>query len=92
MQKLINVLAIASGVVSIAVVGSVGYVYINKDAILESVKEQAMEAVMGNLGGGLGGAVGGGLVPQLPTGANDLAPSAPDQASAVPGLPTMPSF
>ena len=93
MQKIINVLAIASGVVSIAVVGSVGYVYVNKDAILASVKEQAMEAVMGNLGGGLGGAIGGGLTPKLPTGANDIAPNK-DSASASAGVGalTIPSF
>ncbi len=86
MQKIINVLALASGVVSLAVVGSVGYVYVNKDAIIDSVKTQALEAVMGGMGtGALGGA---GLTPSLPTGANDLAPSAPDQASAGPSLPS----
>ena len=89
MQKVVNIIAIASGVVSIAVVGSVGYVYINKDAIIDSVKTQALEAVMGGMGAG---ALGGAALPSLPTGANDLAPSAPDQASAGPGLPTMPSF
>ena len=61
MQKIINVLAIASGIVSLAVVGSVGYVFVNKDAIIDSVKEKAMEAVMGGLG-----------VPSIPTGVSDL--------------------
>ncbi len=68
MQKLINVLALASTAVSVAVVGTGAYVYVNKDAIIESVTEKAL----GSLGGGLGGA---GL------GANDLTSPAPDQAA-----------
>ena len=52
MQKIINVLALASTVVSVAVVGTGAYVYINKDSIIESIKEKAL----GGLGGGLGGA------------------------------------
>ena len=54
-QKVVNVLAVSSAVVSLAVVGSVGYVLVNKDAIVEDVKEQVMEGVLGGLGGGLGG-------------------------------------
>ena len=50
MQKIINVLAIASTLVSAAVVGTGAYVYVNKDAIIESVTEKAL----GGLGGGLG--------------------------------------
>ena len=73
MQKIINVLAIASTLVSAAVVGTGAYVYVNKDAIIESVTEKALGG-LGGLGGGLGGA---GL------GAPDLSPSpAPDQATA----------
>jgi len=54
MQKIINVLAIASTVVSLAVVGTAGYVYVRKDAIIENIKEKA-------LGGLAGGAIGGAL-------------------------------
>jgi len=76
MQKVINVLAIASTVVSAAVVGSGLYVYVNRASIVDGIKSQAMEAVMGSMGG-LGG-VGGG---SLPLGTNDLAPSAPQAAT-----------
>ena len=77
MQKLINVLAVASAAVSVAVVGTVGYVYVNREAIIEDVKEKALGSVMGGFGGaGLGG--------DLPVGAPDLAPSAP-QASSLAG-------
>ena len=51
MQKLINVLAVASAAVSVAVVGTVGYVYVNREAIIEDVKEKALGSVMGGLGG-----------------------------------------
>ena len=73
MQKIINVLALASTAVSVAVVGTGAYVYVNKDAIIESVTEKALGS-LGGLGGGLGG--------DLPIGAPDLAPSPTPQASA----------
>ena len=75
MQKLINVLALASTAVSVAVVGTGAYVYVNKDAIIESVTEKALGS-LGGLGGGLGG--------DLPVGTPDLAPAAdaPTQAAA----------
>ena len=54
LQKIVNGIAIASGLVSITVVGVAGYVYIRKDAIIENVKSKVMESVMPDLGGGLG--------------------------------------
>ena len=80
MQKIINVLALASTAVSIAVVGTGAYVYVNKDSIIESITEKAL----GGIGGGLGGS--------LPIGAPDLAPAAPEDAANIPsgglGVPT----
>ena len=70
MQKIVNVLAIASAAVSIAVVGSVGYVYVNRTAIIESVTEKALDAI------GIGGIGGGALGGDLPVGTPDLAPPA----------------
>ena len=74
MQKIINVLAVASGLVSAAVVASGVFVYVNRDSIVDSIKSQAIEAIGGSLGGGLGG--------DLPVGAPDLA--APADSAAVP--------
>ena len=79
-QKVVNVLAVASSVVSLAVVGTAGYLFVNKDAIIKGVTDKAMESVLGGGLGGLGG--GSGIAPELPTGTNDLAPTAP-QASGV---------
>ena len=53
LQKIVNGIAIASGVVSLTVVGTVGYVYVRKDAIIENVKGKVMEAVMPDIGGGI---------------------------------------
>ena len=73
LQKIVNGIAIASGVVSITVVGAVGIVYLNKDAIIDNVKGKVMEAVTDKLGslGDLGGLGGGGSLglpsPSTPT-------------------------
>ena len=57
MQKIINGIAIASGVISLTVVGTVGYVFIRKDAIIENIKSKVMEAVMPDIGGGITNAI-----------------------------------
>ena len=56
MQKIVNGIAIASGIISLTVVGTIGYVFIRKDAIIENVKSKVMESVLpSGLGsGGLG--------------------------------------
>jgi len=43
MQKIINVLSIASFVISGSIAGAGIYVYANKDAIIESAKEKIMK-------------------------------------------------
>ena len=76
MQKIINVLAVASAAVSVAVVGTGAYVYVNKDSIIESVTEKALGS-LGGFGGNLGGS--------LPIGTPDLA--APDDQANAPIAP-----
>ena len=49
MQKIINVLAVSAGVVSLAVVGSGLYVYVQRDKLINNIKSQVMEAVSGSL-------------------------------------------
>ena len=67
-----NVISIASGVSLAGIIGVGSYVYLNKDAIIDDIKDAAIESVVGGMGGGaLGGALG----------APDLAPPA-DQAAA----------
>ena len=57
LQKIVNGIAIASGVVSLAVVGTAGYVYVRKDAIIENVKGKVMESVLPSIGGGITNAI-----------------------------------
>ena len=89
LQKIVNGIAIASGVVSLTVVGAAGYVFIRKDAIIENVKGKIMESVMpggmsGILGEGAGaGALGGLDMPKF--GAPDS--PTPDAPAAAPQSP-----
>ena len=82
LQKIVNGIAIASGVVSITVVGAVGAVYLNTEAIIDNVKGKVMDAVtdklggLGDLGGGALGGVGGLGLPSPSTAAPD-APASP---------------
>ena len=67
MQKIFNAIAVASGVVSLTVVGASVTVYVMKDAIIESIKEKALEAVTGSLGDSLSiPETTGGVIPELP--------------------------
>jgi len=88
MQKIVNAIAIASGAVSLAVVGLGGYVFIRKDAIIDNIKSKVMESVMpGGLGNLGGGALGGLDIPSL----GAPAPDAPSR-QAEPSLPTAPTL
>ena len=69
MQKIVNGIAIFSGVVALSVVGVGGYVFIRKDAIIDSVKEKVMDAVMPDIGGGITNAIPdmtGDAIPNVP--------------------------
>ena len=79
LQKIVNGIAIASGVVSLTVVGTVGYVYVRKDAIIENIKGKVMESVMPDIGGGIMNAI-----PDF------TGPAAPVNPQASPSSPTIP--
>ena len=90
MQKLVNVIALVSGVVSLTVVGTAGYVFVNKDAIIQSVTEKALGS-LGGLGGALGGGgLGGSLGSDLPIGTPDLAAPSDTPQAAAPAVPSNP--
>ena len=74
-NSIANIISIASGVSLAGIIGVGSYVYLNKDAIFDDIKDAAIESVVGGMGAG---ALGGGA---LPIGTPDLAPPA-DQASA----------
>ena len=49
MQKVVNIIAISSGVVSLAVVGSGLFIYLQRDKLVDSVKSQVLKSVTGSL-------------------------------------------
>ena len=67
MQKIINVLAVSSFVISLSVVGGGVYLYTQKDAIIDGVKERVMDAVMPDIGGGIMESIPDLTGPALPT-------------------------
>jgi hypothetical protein len=69
MQKIINVLSVASFLISTTLVGTGIYVYANKDAFLENAKEKIMKEV--------GAAAAGEALKNLPT------PELPDMTGPV---------
>ena len=83
LQKIVNGIAIASGLVSITVVGVAGYVYIRKDAIIENVKGKVMESVMPDLGGGLGE-----MIPDFTGPAAPVKPNSPMPEGTGLGIPS----
>ena len=74
MQKVINVLAVASFAVSSAIAASGVYVYVNRDSIIDGIKSQ----VMGGIGGAAlgGGALTGDVGLPMATQPEPSAPSA----------------
>ena len=75
MQKVINVLAVASFALSGAIAASGVYVYVNRDSIIDGIKSQ----VMGGIGGAAlgGGALTGDVGLPMATQPEAAAPSAP---------------
>lgn len=63
MQKLINVMALASFAVSGVVVAGGVYVYVNKDSIVDNVKSQVIKAATEGIGNAMGADLAGALVP-----------------------------
>ena len=65
MQKLINVLAVVSFAVTTGIVTGGTYVYLEKDNLVESVKENITKEIQGIVGDALVGGLNSG-VPEVP--------------------------
>ena len=74
-----NAISIVSGVSLAGIIGVGSYVFLNKDAIIQDVKDAAIESVVGGMGGSLGGSA-------LPIGTPELA--APSDSAAAPAVPS----
>ena len=77
-----NAISVASGVTLAGIIGVGSYVYLNKDAIVDDIKDAAIESVRGGMGGG---ALGGSA---LPIGAPDLASPTTQPQAAAPAVPS----
>jgi hypothetical protein len=82
MQKVINVLALASFAVSTAVVGGGAYVFLNKDNIVEGIKANVTKAVMGAVTDSLPGMLDGAM-PELPPVTGGAMPAMPSTTGGV---------
>ena len=85
MQKVINVLALSSFVVSAAVVGGGVYVYLNKDAMIEDAKEKITNAATEAIAGALPGLIDAAM-PELPGATGGAIPMGEDKGGSVPGM------
>jgi hypothetical protein len=78
MQKIINVLAVLSFLGTASILGGGAYVYLNKDALIESAKEKITAAATEAIAGALPGMIDGAMpeMPEMPT----------KTGAAIPGL------
>ena len=81
MQKLVNVVALLSGVVSLGVVGGGVYLFLNKDAMIEDVKVKATEEITKAVTEALPGMISGAM-PKMPSATGNVIESKP----AIPGI------
>jgi len=79
MQKVINAIALLSGLTSAALIAGSTYVLLNKDAIVESAKEQAIEEVTKTVTEALPGMIKGAMpkMPEMTGGVTNSKPSIP---------------
>ena len=85
MQKIINVLALTSFAVSAAAVGAGGYLYVNKDVLLEDAREKIAKAATEAIAGALPGMMDAAM-PELPGATGGAIPIGEGKGGAVPGM------
>ena len=85
MQKLINVLALASFAVSAAVVGGGTWLYLNKDVLVERAREKAAAAATEAIAEALPGLIDAAM-PELPGATGGAIPMGEGKGGAVPGM------
>ena len=76
MQKLINVVALLSGLTSLSLIGGSAYLLLNKDALIEQAKSAAAKAATEAVAGALPGMLDAAM-PELPGATGGVIPAAP---------------
>ena len=82
MQKIINAVAIISGTVSLTLVGSGIFLYVNRDSLIDSAKEKIMSEV-----GALAGDAVKDMIPSTPSLPSMTGPVAPRSTRSGLGVP-----
>ena len=69
MQKVVNAIALLSGLVSLGVLGGGYYLYTNKDAMIEDVRTKVTEEITKTITESLPGMIDSALpeIPEMPT-------------------------
>ena len=76
MQKLINVVALLSGLTSLGLIGGSAYLLLNKDSLIEQAKSAAANAATEAIAGALPGMLDAAM-PELPGATGGVIPAAP---------------
>lgn len=85
MQKLINVIALLSGLTSLGLISGSAYLLLNKDALIESAKEQAVKAATESISEALPGMIQGAM-PKMPSVTGGAIPAAPGVGGGAPAV------
>tara|TARA_B100000902_G_C26711295_1_gene622020 strand:- start:200 stop:487 length:288 start_codon:yes stop_codon:yes gene_type:complete len=84
-NSIANAISVASGVTLAGIIGFGSYVYVNKDAIIDDIKQDAIESITG---GGIGGLAGGALTGDTnPFAGENAAVGGTSMGLPVPGSP-----
>jgi hypothetical protein len=84
MQKIVNVIALLSGLTSLAVIGGGAYLYLNKDAMIEDVRAKATKEITKAITEALPGMIDS-AIPELPTSTGNVLPESTTNVPAVTG-------
>ena len=82
MQKLVNVVALLSGLVSLSVLGGGVYLYLNKDAMIEDARAKATEEITKAITEALPGMIDSAM-PELPEVTGGIVP---ESSQSVPNM------
>ena len=83
MQKLVNLIALLSGLVSLSVLGGGAYLYLNKDALIEDARTKVTAAVTEAVTEALPGIIDGAM-PELPEVTGGAIPAPTTTGPAIP--------
>ena len=85
MQKVINVVAIFSGLTSVARIAGSGYLLLNKDAMINTMKENVAKSAVEAVSGALPGLIDSAM-PKLPDATSGVIPDGDGSLPNIPGI------